>query len=84
MAKEGKIFCYADDIVLICDNQEDLNLTLVAYDQVEEFNLKINKKKSAILSARPDLVGQTIHGYKVVDNYKYLGVSLHTSRIKTI
>ena len=44
---------FADDIALLCDSKEDLEVILREYERIEKFNLKVNKKKSAILSNDP-------------------------------
>lgn len=78
------ILAYADDILILC---EDLDTLIQCMNIVErwstENNLKINKKKSAILEFVKRRAGKTLltvgnhlRGYPIVKNYKYLGTLL--------
>ena len=78
------IFAYADDILILCDDQATLNTCIDLVEKwSQENHLKINKKKSAILefthrrSRSTQLkVGDTFRDYPIVDKYKYLGTWL--------
>ena len=79
------IFAYADDIMILCEDLNEVEACLQAIETWSaENNLVINKKKSAILEfihrrARKTVlkVGGEVNGYPVVDKYKYLGTWLN-------
>lgn len=54
LAGNGKLYAYADDIVVITENREELEAAISALERLEpELNLCLNKKKSQILSKDP-------------------------------
>ena len=78
------ILAYADDILILCENQSLLHKCIDIIERwSHENNLKINKKKSAVLefiNRRNRItqlnLGESFRGYPVVDKYKYLGTWL--------
>ena len=78
------ILAYADDILILCENQHLLNKCIDIVERwSQENHLKINKKKSAILEfihrrQRTTLMktGDSFRDYPIVDKYKYLGTWL--------
>lgn len=79
------IFAYADDIMILCEDLQEVQVCLQSIESwAGQNNLMISKKKSAILEfihrrARKTIlkVGSEIDGYPVVDKYKYLGTWLN-------
>ena len=79
------ILAYADDILILCEDIQTLNACLTIIERWStENNLKINKKKSAILEfinrrSKYTLLktGDTHRDYPIVDEYKYLGTWLN-------
>lgn len=54
LAGNGKLYAYADDIVVITENREELEAAISALERLEpEWNLCLNKKKSQILLKDP-------------------------------
>lgn len=84
---ENELLCillYADDIVLIAENEEDLQFMLdILHNWCDRNNMIVNPMKSNIVHFRPSSVPRTansftcgIHNLKVVANYTYLGLLL--------
>ena len=79
------IFAYADDILIICENLETLKKCIqIIEDWSNANNLKINKKKSAVLefihrkSKKQTLtIDEYFMEYPIVNQYKYLGTWLN-------
>ena len=79
------IMMYADDIVLLADNENDLQSMLNLLDNwCSVNNLVINAIKSKIVHFRPRLVLRTNFAFsygstelKIADRYVYLGITLH-------
>jgi hypothetical protein len=53
--KDLKVVCFADDILLICDNKQEAVDLIKEIDQLSRFNLNLNKNKSFILSNHKEL-----------------------------
>jgi len=78
------ILAYADDILILCDNQHLLNKCIDVIERwSKENHLKINKKKSVILEfihrkqrTTCMKIGYSFRDYPIVDKYKYLGTWL--------
>ena len=78
------ILLYADDMVLLADNENDLQAMLDCMKQwVYKWRLKINTEKSNIVHFRPSRIKRTEHLFMygdtildIVNEYKYLGVIL--------
>jgi hypothetical protein len=76
------ILLYADDIVLISPNENDLQLMLTCMaDWCRKWRLKLNVEKSNIVHFRPKRQNRTTFCFKyaatslnIVSNYKYLGL----------
>jgi hypothetical protein len=76
-----EVLAYADDIAIICRDEDELNKVIDTLDKwSSENDIMINKKKSGVMiidcekSSRKD-----IRGYPVKVNYKYLGVILNAA-----
>ena len=75
------VLCYADDIVILCDNEEKIQSMLnhVA-EWCSKWCLKVNANKSKVMHVRPKRLVRTEKDFvlgnellDVVNNYKYLG-----------
>ena len=75
------VICYADDAVLIADNEENLQILLIRFDQMAErlnMEISLNKTKSLTISknyakCEIELRGTSI---KQVPKFNYLGVEI--------
>jgi hypothetical protein len=70
---------YADDLVVIGDDEEVRRSIGLVEEWAERNNMEVNRAKSGVLnisgsSVRP---GEEIGGYPVVKTYKYLGLMLN-------
>ena len=80
------VLLYADDTVLIADNEMDLQKTLdVFYDYCELRKLKVNINKSKIVVFGARKIDNMLfrmgdNTIEIVDKYKYLGVFFSKSR----
>ncbi|XP_052256259.1 uncharacterized protein LOC127861632 isoform X1 [Dreissena polymorpha] len=78
------ILCYADDLVLIAENEQDLQCMLDVLSQWCTSNsMVVNANKSNIVHFRPNSVPRSefnfkcgVHGLTYVDKYSYLGLLL--------
>ena len=78
------ILLYADDIVLLSSNEEDLQCMLdLLYEYCRSWKMLLNFNKSKIVHFRPKSFLQTAHEFhcgsesiEVVSQYKYLGLIL--------
>jgi hypothetical protein len=76
---------YADDIVLISNNSENLQIMLnTMHNWCKRWRVLINCEKSKVMRFRKGRTKQCDHIFKIgdnsletVDRYKYLGVILH-------
>ena len=76
---------YADDLVLLGENENDLQSLLdVLYKWCDNWNVQVNCEKSAVIHFRPPSKTQTTHSFTCGDNdvnvlnsYKYLGLVLN-------
>ena len=81
---DHKVCClaYADDIVIMAENEPDLQLMLnVLHDWCKTWNMKINPEKTKIVHFRPPSKDRTEQKFScgndeilLVDKYKYLGL----------
>jgi hypothetical protein len=79
------IFAYADDVLVICEDLDTLQKCIQIIERWSDANnMKINKTKSAILEfvhrykrTTTLTIGDTLHGYPIVSQYKYLGTWLN-------
>ena len=69
---------YADDLVLITDHRHIQELIDVLFSVSEDYNLKVNEKKSAILCVQghSKVAEASIRGIPVKEDYTYLGVQI--------
>ena len=76
-----EVLAYADDIALICTNEEQLQQAMNILDEWSKDNFfEINKKKSGILIIDQERGGRKeINGYPIKQNYKYLGIILNST-----
>ena len=79
-AQLGKVFLrlFADDLVLICHHSVFSQCTATLEKWSKENNMRINKKKSAVMILNPstDTLSPAINEYPVALQYKYLGTYL--------
>ena len=76
------LLLFADDLVLISENEKDLQLLLDKFgDWCEKWNVKVNESKSKIMHFRPKRYRATDYRFKYLNSeldfvrqYKYLGV----------
>ena len=70
---------YADDIALICKNEDELLKSMDILERWSNNNdIAVNKKKSGILIIDQDRGGKKyIKGFPIKVNYKYLGIILN-------
>ena len=79
------ILMYADDIVLISENAEDLQLMLNCLNEWCGANaMSVNASKSNVVHFRPNSIPKTGHGFTcgehhlvISDRYTYLGLTLN-------
>ena len=71
---------YADDLVIICKNDEELTRGIETLRKWSKANdIMVNEKKSGILILNSDNIdADYIHGFPVVDHYRYLGVIINS------
>lgn len=78
------ILLYADDVVLICENEEDLQTILdTLHIWCKDNELNVNQEKSKVIHFRPNSVRKTVSGFhigekaiEVETQYVYLGLLL--------
>lgn len=84
---ENEIVCillYADDIVLLAENEEDLQFILnILHNWCERNNMFVNPSKSNVVHFRADSILRTLHNstfgehnINAIASYTYLGVLL--------
>ena len=83
--KEIKAICYADDVVLISDSEDDLQRLLYKFEQTAPaFNMLISTSKTQCLTIakEPLRCKLAVYGKSMeqVMNFKYLGVTITSSR----
>ena len=86
---ESRIHCllYADDLVLISENEDDLqNMLNVLEKWCVDWKMKANVNKTKVMHFRPGGREQTAFNFSlgnsrvdIVDTYKYLGIVMHYS-----
>ena len=78
-AASFETLAYADDIAVICYEKPQLDkVTEILERWSIENKIEINKKKSGILMLQGTTVLKTLNGFPIVDNYKYLGVTMNS------
>lgn len=85
MGTEVKIVCYADDAVLISDNEDDLQRLLFNFEKVAgEYNMRISaeKTKSLTISREPLRCKLAVYGEPIeqVMQFNYLGARITSSK----
>ena len=78
MRKRGDLLAFADDMLVMTNNQSELTMIIDELMKLQQqWNLRLNKKKSEILT-KEDF--QEINGIKCVKTVKYLGVKVTCDR----
>ena len=71
--KRGDLLAFADDMLIMTNNQNELVMVIEELTALQQrWNLRLNKKKSEILT-KEDV--QEVGGIKCTKTVKYLGVS---------
>ena len=52
---QGKITCFADDILMICDDKQEAERLIRQIESFSDCGLKINKAKTKVISDRNEL-----------------------------
>ena len=87
--KEIKAICYADDVALISESEDDLQRLLYKFGQTASaFHMLISTSKTQCLTIAKEPLRCTLAVYEKsieqVMNFKYLGVTITSSRDKNI
>ena len=78
MRKRGDLLAFADDMLVMTNNQSELTMIIDELGKLQQqWNLRLNKKKSEILT-KEDI--QEVNGIKCVKTVKYLGVKVTCDR----
>ena len=76
--KRGDLLAFADDMLVMTNNQSELTMIIDELGKLQQqWNLRLNKKKSEILTME-DI--QEVNGIKCVKTVKYLGVKVTCDR----
>jgi len=76
--KRGDLLAFADDMLVMTNNQSELTMIIDELGKLQQqWNLRLNKKKSEILT-KEDI--QEVNGIKCVKTVKYLGVKVTCDR----
>jgi hypothetical protein len=76
--RRGDLLAFADDMLVMTDNQNELAMIIDELSKLEEqWNLRLNKKKSEILTKEKV---QEVGGVRCVKVVKYLGVKVTCDR----
>ena len=83
--KEIKICCYADDVVLISEDEDNLQRLLFRFQNIaEKFNMAISIEKTQSLTVNKEpkrcKLAANNQSIEQVMNFKYLGVNITSSR----
>ncbi|XP_044760217.1 uncharacterized protein LOC123317675 [Coccinella septempunctata] len=81
--KEIKIVCYADDAVIISEDEDNLQRLLYKFQQIAEaFNISVKKTKSFTVSREPRRCKLAIYDQSVEQlmSFKYLGANITSNR----
>ena len=86
MMKEGLIIAYADDIAIETESEEEARQVIKELDTlVEDWGLKLNKKKSQIIADKRTVTNwrkrrwTNLEGVPYDHKFKYLGVTVDYS-----
>jgi hypothetical protein len=79
---DGKLYAFADDIVLIFDSEITLRWQMEAMESLKDiYKLKLHPKKSQYMhSGKLFKTKLKIKGYSKVTKYKYLGFTISNSK----
>jgi hypothetical protein len=76
--KRGDLLAFADDMLVMTNNQNELEMIIHELTNLQQqWNLRLNKKKSEILTKENT---QEVGGIKCVKTVKYLGVKVTCDR----
>ncbi len=76
--KRGDLLAFADDMLIMTNNQNELVMVIEELTALQQkWNLRLNKKKSEILTKEDP---QEIGGIKCTKTVKYLGVRVTCDR----
>ena len=76
--KRGDLLAFADDMLIMTNNQNELVMVIEELTALQQrWNLRLNKKKSEILT-KEDV--QEVGGIKCTKTVKYLGVRVTCDR----
>jgi hypothetical protein len=76
--RRGDLLAFADDMLVMTDNQNELAMIIDELSKLEQqWNLRLNKKKSEILTKEKV---QEVGGVRCVKTVKYLGVRVTCDR----
>jgi len=76
--KRGDLLAFADDMLVMTNNQSELTMIIDELGKLQQqWNLRLNKKKSEILTKENI---QEVNGIKCVMTVKYLGVKVTCDR----
>jgi hypothetical protein len=76
--KRGDLLAFADDMLVMTNNQSELTMIIDELGKLQQqWNLRLNKRKSEILT-KEDI--QEVNGIKCVKTVKYLGVKVTCDR----
>ena len=78
MRKRGDLLAFADDMLVMTNNQSELTTIIDELGKLQQqWNLRLNKRKSEILTKEDS---QEVNGIKCVKTVKYLGVKVTCDR----
>ncbi len=78
MRKRGDLLAFADDMLVMTNNQSELTMIIDELMKLQQqWNLRLNKRKSEILT-KEDI--QEVNGIKCVKTVNYLGVKVTCDR----
>ena len=76
--KRGDLLAFADDMLVMTNNQSELTMIIDELGKLQQqWNLRLNKKKSEILT-KEDIL--EVNGIKCVKTVNYLGVKVTCDR----
>ena len=78
MRKRGDLLAFADDMLVMTSNRSELTMIIDELVKLQQqWNLRLNKRKSEILTKEEI---QEVNGVKCVKTVKYLGVKVTCDR----
>jgi hypothetical protein len=77
LISDGKLFAYADDIIVEAKDIDELRKIINEFKKLKAWGLNINLDKSMVLANKKNTKKYSkIEGVKVKDLVKYLGINL--------